>query len=232
MPRTTSRAAYPFRMSMDSRICSGFCTIRFPDRPMSYHARMTYPLLRVTGRCGAWGNTKRTAKGSGSSGTMDSKSWPSAPRPCSQIMLAVGFFPVSTSTGGASTFATVNTACRASLAYNDLRQPRQARLETLPNPARQHLARWIFESLDIVQATVIKLLVKRLKRASNIGEVLHPTFLRRHRPGDVYLDMERVPVQPAALVPFRNIRQVVCGLEGKDLENFHAQTILSKPLPV
>ena len=41
-------------------------------------------LLVVTGRVGAWGSTKRT-EGIRSMGTIGAKSWPSAPRPCSQI---------------------------------------------------------------------------------------------------------------------------------------------------
>jgi hypothetical protein len=56
---------------------------------MSYHARIAMPLLIVTDRTGACGNTKRRAGQSGetSSGTIGAKSWPSAPRPCSQMML-------------------------------------------------------------------------------------------------------------------------------------------------
>ncbi len=66
---------------------------------MSYQARMRMPMLIVTGRIGACGKTKRTgvAAGRPSSGTIGSKSWPSAPRPCSQITAARGFGPVSIS---------------------------------------------------------------------------------------------------------------------------------------
>ena len=57
---------------------------------MSYQARMRMPMLSVTGRTGACGNTKRMpgAAGSRSSGTIGTKSLPSAPRPCSQMTLA------------------------------------------------------------------------------------------------------------------------------------------------
>ena len=60
-------------------------------RVMSYHARMTKPLLIVTGRGCACGNTKRTAqrRGSRSSVTIGTKSKPSAPSPCSQMTLPV-----------------------------------------------------------------------------------------------------------------------------------------------
>ena len=64
---------------------------------MSYQARMRMPWLIVTGRTGACGKMKRTAPGSSSSGTIGSKSWPSAPRPCSQMTQAAGLGPVSIS---------------------------------------------------------------------------------------------------------------------------------------
>src|SRR3989344_1417207 len=170
---------------------------------------------------------------------MGSKSWPSAPRPCSQIMLAVGFFPVSTSTGGSpvlvpdgtlpppslesSVRTTIDTAGGAGLAHDDLRQPRQALFEALPNPARQHFAGRIFEALDFVQAMVIKLVVKRLERTPDIGEILHPALFQRQRADDMHLDMKRVTVQPAAFVPLRHVRQMVRRFEGEYLENFHAR---------
>ena len=57
---------------------------------MSYQARIGMPPLSVTGCTLACGNTKRTpASGlSPSSRTIGTKSWPSAPSPCSQITLA------------------------------------------------------------------------------------------------------------------------------------------------
>src|SRR5215467_5559141 len=60
---------------------------------------MTAPPLIVTACIGACGKTNRMAKASGrsSSGTIGSKSCPSAPRPCSQITAAVGDRPVSSS---------------------------------------------------------------------------------------------------------------------------------------
>src|SRR6185437_12608536 len=69
---------------------------------MSYQARIDMPLLIVTGRTGACGNTKRSAghARSTSSGTIGAKSLPSAPRPCSQMMLCCGLAAVSNSTAG------------------------------------------------------------------------------------------------------------------------------------
>src|SRR4030067_2845926 len=67
---------------------------------MSYQARITYPLLIVTGRSGACGKMNLTATGRLSSSTMGTKSWPSAPRPCSQMMLCCGCLPDSRIIGG------------------------------------------------------------------------------------------------------------------------------------
>ena len=60
---------------------------------------MRIPPLMVTGRTGAFGKTKRQARDprGTSSGTMGSKSWPSAPNPCSQMIAAFGCGAVSTS---------------------------------------------------------------------------------------------------------------------------------------
>src|SRR5690606_24497831 len=67
---------------------------------MSYQARMRMPLLMVTARIGACGNTNRNAGHPNltSSGTIGSKSWPSAPRPCSHSTAHSGAGPVSCST--------------------------------------------------------------------------------------------------------------------------------------
>src|SRR5690625_6301285 len=53
---------------------------------MAYQERIGMPALMVTGCTGAWGNTKRMFRScTPSSGTMGTKSLPSAPRPCNQI---------------------------------------------------------------------------------------------------------------------------------------------------
>ena len=56
---------------------------------MSYQEGHGMPPLTVTGRTGAWGRTKRRS-GRSMWGTMDEKSWPLAPRPCSQMTAPVG----------------------------------------------------------------------------------------------------------------------------------------------
>ena len=66
---------------------------------MSYQAGITQPPLIVTGCEGACGNTKRS-RGWRSMGTMGSKSWPSAPRPCSHTTEPRGSPSGSISTQG------------------------------------------------------------------------------------------------------------------------------------
>ena len=56
---------------------------------MSYQARMGMPWLMVMARTGACGKSTRVCAASPSMGTTGAKSWPSAPKPCSQMMLCV-----------------------------------------------------------------------------------------------------------------------------------------------
>ena len=65
---------------------------------MSYQARICIPPLIVTGRSGAFGKTKCTGATKSNIGTIGSKSWASAPRPCIQITVPVVSGPVSIST--------------------------------------------------------------------------------------------------------------------------------------
>src|SRR3989338_5214401 len=101
-PRSVSHWISARTACSDSRIPASSSRRPNSVSAMSYQARMTYPRLIVTGRCGAWGKRKGIARseGSRSSGTMGTKSRPSAPNPCSQITLAVGCGAVSISIGG------------------------------------------------------------------------------------------------------------------------------------
>src|SRR5215831_9581392 len=82
---------------------------------MSYHARITMPLLIVTGCIGACGKTNRIGtSGRSSSPTIGTKSLPSAPRPCSQITLVAGRGAVSISIAS-RTSLTRRASCLGSL---------------------------------------------------------------------------------------------------------------------
>ena len=90
MPSARSAAMSLPTTATDSRIPGSSARPSAVSVLMSYQARMRMPMLSVTGLTGACGNTKRRpgAGGSFSSGTIGTKSWPSAPRPCSQMTLA------------------------------------------------------------------------------------------------------------------------------------------------
>src|SRR5690606_29484007 len=87
----------------------------------------------------------------------------------------------------------------AGLAHPHPVQQRQARLEFVPDPAREVLAGRILESRDLVQEAVIEALVERRERGLDLGEVHDPAQLRVDRPTDVHDDAERMPVQARAL---------------------------------
>src|SRR5687768_3527241 len=102
MPRPASRSIRAPTSAWDSRTPRSSARFELPSRSpnsTSYHARIIMPLLIVTGRTGACGKTNRIAgaPSRSSSFTIGTKSLPSAPRPCSQMTLAAGLFPVSIS---------------------------------------------------------------------------------------------------------------------------------------
>ena len=75
---------------------------------------------------------------------------------------------------------------------------------------------------------MIELVVKRLKRTAQIGEVQNPAGLLLHRPGDMNLDAKRVSVQTPALVPLRDIGQMMRRFESEYLEYFHGMANLNQ----
>src|SRR5882672_9436143 len=99
MPRSPSLAiSCRTRASLARKPVTSSAALR--SNPLrSYQARMGMPPLMLTGRTGALGKTNRQARSPRRtiSGTMGSKSCPSAPRPCSQITAALGLAAVSTS---------------------------------------------------------------------------------------------------------------------------------------
>src|SRR6266481_3530112 len=154
MPRSPSRA-------INRRICASASrkpvtsSAALRSNPlMSYQARIDIPPLMVTGRTGALGKTKRHARSPRRtiSGTMGSKSCPSAPRPCSQITLAFGITAVSTSIVSSIGGNVLGNApiCRA---------PRRADLEyyrrmrvTLDHLRRYAIARSLFKPTTLKRA--------------------------------------------------------------------------------
>src|SRR5690606_37602622 len=75
----------------------------------------------------------------------------------------------------------------------------------------------------VVEVVMVQLLVQRLERGLEVGEVHHPAGLRIDRAFHVQLHPERVAVQARALVALGHVGQAMCRLEGEDLEDFHGR---------
>ncbi|MNJ37905.1 hypothetical protein D3C77_327410 [compost metagenome] len=97
----------------------------------------------------------------------------------------------------------------------------QQRLDLVPDPFGDHFAGRVFQARNVVQVVVVQLFIQRLEDRLDLGKVANPASMRVQRAGQVQGNLERMTVQTAALVPFRNVRQTVCRLEGELFENFH-----------
>src|SRR6185437_1228200 len=98
-PRPASRAISFSTSATEARTPAASCRCARSKPAMSYQARISKPLLTVTGRIAACGNTKRNGGQPDCSncGRIGTKSLPSAPSPCNQITLWVGCGAVSRS---------------------------------------------------------------------------------------------------------------------------------------
>src|SRR5688572_3984980 len=204
--KPASTIFFPF--SAPIRASTIFCEARIPasssgpppNWKMSYQARMRMPLLIVTGRIGACGNTKRTACSSSSSGTIGSKSCPSAPRPCSQITAARGSGPVSISTASMQdpkihgAFAAValhaNRARRSPVAHvvpvrDDARPRRELALKLGTQPQIEFRRKKKHDDAHFAQIGGEKVLREEVDAVGDAGA---------HRVGARFLDAARIDV--------------------------------------
>ena len=94
----------------------------------------------------------------------------------------------------------------------------QLGLEAVPDPSREHLARGVLQSFDLVEAVVVELEADRLQSSLDIA-VIHEVVPFR---GDVSLHddihAKGVAVHAAALMAIGEIRQVVGGLEAEGFD--------------
>ncbi len=70
---------------------------------------------------------------------------------------------------------------------------------------------------------MIELVVQRRERCFHVGKIHHPALRLLDFTGNMNLDAERMPMQPQALVPRRQVRQPVRRLDGEDLEDIHGR---------
>ena len=86
---------------------------------------------------------------------------------------------------------------------------------------RKILAGWILQTFDLVQIMMIKLIVKRLEGPGNLGEIHDPSRLLLYWSTHMNFDPEGMPMQPPAFMLLRNVRQLMCRFDGKELIYFH-----------
>jgi len=118
---------------------------------------------------------------------------------------------------------------RARLVNANFAEFGQQRLQGLPDPHCQVFAGRVFKARNVVQVIVIELLIDRFEHCLDLGEIPNPASMSIDRPGQVNAYLERMAVQPPALMPIRNIWQLVRRLKREFLENFHATVPITNP---
>src|SRR5204863_6105254 len=83
------------------------------------------------------------------------------------------------------------------------------------DPGTEVLGGRVLQALDLVQVVVVELEPQRLDRVPDVAEVEQPAGLGIDLPFHLDLDAERVPMEPATLVPRRRLGQEVRRLERK-----------------
>src|SRR5919204_2442279 len=94
----------------------------------------------------------------------------------------------------------VLTRGRARLMHDHRREIVQLRLEPLPDPHRQVLARGILESRHIVQVAVIELVINRLKGLLDVAVIHDPALFRIERSTYCNFDIKGMTMEPSAFV--------------------------------
>ena len=93
-----------------------------------------------------------------------------------------------------------------SLEHDDTRKWGQPRLGPVPDPDRDIFRRRVFEPLDIVQITMVEPFEQRFERGFDREEIGDKASDRIDRTLKPQFHAIGMPVQPAAAVPFGNIR--------------------------
>ena len=76
---------------------------------------------------------------------------------------------------------------------------------------------------------MIQNLTQGIEGHRDIGEVHDPAGFGQERTPEVDLYSERMPMYPGTLVAFRDIRQPVCGSEGKSFVDNHLFLLYGMP---
>src|SRR6185437_9917329 len=118
-------------------------------------------------------------------------------------------------------FAGIRTPAGAGLAHHNPAQQGKRWMQASPDPAREVFAGRVLQTIHIVQATMVDLVMDPLERTLDLGKVHHPSEALIQGAGNMNLDVEAVPVKASALVPFRHIRQPMRRFDREFLEYLH-----------
>src|SRR5512132_1518833 len=103
----------------------------------------------------------------------------------------------------------------AGLEDRDAGDGRERRLQAIPDPAGEQLARRVLEAGEVVQVVVIELGVERGPGVVEVAVVEEPAGLLVHGAGDGDLDFEAVAVEARALVAGGDLGEQVSRLEAE-----------------
>ncbi|HWB85068.1 MAG TPA: hypothetical protein VG675_13065 [Bryobacteraceae bacterium] len=91
----------------------------------------------------------------------------------------------------------------------------------MPYPATKIFACGVFQTLHIIQKTVIETLVNRSKGCRDVAVVEDPTSLRINGPSYMDFNTYRVPMETSAFVPWRRLWESVGHFNHEFLKNVH-----------
>src|SRR5258706_1961195 len=142
---------------------------------------------------------------------------------CAATISGRGFRGTFTSTIGS--LPLVLAARFAGLVDGDLRERRKRGAQPIPDPRRQILGRGVLEPLHLVQIVVIQLSAKRLDQPLDLPVIQEPPRRWIDLALHGHFHAEGMPVEAAALVPFRRLGKQVRRLEGEipGQSNLHAR---------
>ena len=113
--------------------------------------------------------------------------------------------------------ASVRAGAGAGFADLDLREQRQLAVQLVPDPLGDHFRSWVFQSFDLIEATVIQRLFDWSGDLLDFTEVDQVAIFRAHFTLDHDIHSEGVAVHTPALVPLREGGQPVGGFEAETL---------------
>lgn len=92
----------------------------------------------------------------------------------------------------------------------------------LPDPAGEMFTGGIGKTVDVVEVAVIQLVMNRLERGLDVGEIHNPAGRWIEWPSHVDLDSKRVTMESATFATVRNIRKELRGFKRELFKDFHA----------